>query len=78
FKAMKADPNPVGSFGPAQWIGTELFGIDNALVGMWPVVQLQDGKAAIVEMGDMAEAYYTHLDSLIQTFEADGLMWYQQ
>ena len=35
-------------FGDADWWGSELWGIDNALVGNWPVVQIQNGKATIV------------------------------
>ena len=35
-------------FGLAQWWGEELFGISNALVGDWPVVEIQNQKARIV------------------------------
>ena len=34
-------------FGEAEWWGKDLFGIDNALVGDWPVVVIEDGKAKI-------------------------------
>ncbi|MFC1908206.1 ABC transporter substrate-binding protein, partial [Chloroflexota bacterium] len=78
FSAMKADQNPIGSFGSAKWIGTELMGLDNALVGLWPVVQIQDGKARIVEMVDISEWYYDNMELLISYLEADGLMWYQK
>ncbi len=34
------------AFGEAVWWGKDLFGIDNALVGDWPVVAIVDGRAA--------------------------------
>ncbi|MFC1950220.1 ABC transporter substrate-binding protein, partial [Chloroflexota bacterium] len=78
IKAMRADPNPMGSFGPAQWVGKEVFGVDNALASVWPVVQMQDGKAVIVEMADVAGWYYDNIDLLIKHMESMDLMWYQR
>ncbi|MFC1950216.1 ABC transporter substrate-binding protein [Chloroflexota bacterium] len=78
FNAMKADPNPMHSFGPGEWLGEEVFGIDNALVGMWPVIEIQDGEPVIVEMGNLAEWYRENVDLVVQYYEAEGLMWYQK
>ena len=38
----------------AMW-GDELFGIDNALVGYWPVVMIQNGKARIQEFSSILD-----------------------
>ena len=45
--AMKEGGKGKHIFGDAEWWGKELFGIDNALVGNWPVVVIEDGKAKI-------------------------------
>ena len=45
--AMKEGGKGKHIFGDAEWWGKELFGIDNALVGDWPVVVIRDGKAKI-------------------------------
>jgi len=45
--AMKEGGTGKHAFGDAEWWGKELFGIDNALVGNWPVVVIEDGKATI-------------------------------
>ena len=47
--AMKAGGKGKHIFGEANWWGKDLFGIDNALVGNWPVVVIEDGKAMIKE-----------------------------
>ena len=44
---MKAGGTGKHAFGDAKWWGKELFGIDNALVGDWPVVVIEGGKAKI-------------------------------
>jgi branched-chain amino acid transport system substrate-binding protein len=59
------DPVP-HVFGDAKWWGKELFGVDNAVVGNWPVVQMQNGKAVIVEMADNLTWLNAHLDVLIR------------
>ncbi|MEI4197459.1 ABC transporter substrate-binding protein [Roseovarius sp. E0-M6] len=51
--AMKQLGQVTHAFGPADWWGTEMFGIDNALVGDWPVVTIRDGKARITEFGSI-------------------------
>ncbi|MGI9332315.1 MAG: ABC transporter substrate-binding protein [Gammaproteobacteria bacterium] len=49
LEAMKADPAPAHTFGRAKWWGEELWGLSNAIVGRWPVVAINDGKARIQE-----------------------------
>ena len=63
-------------FGEAKWWGKELFGIDNALVGNWPVVQIQNGKAVIVEFKNIPEWWGMYGDVMIEKFEEMGEMWY--
>lgn len=56
--AMKANPHPPHTFGKAKWWGSELYGLDNCVVGDWPVVTIQNGRARIVEfrsVGDWLE-----------------------
>lgn len=66
------------AFGEANWWGKELFGIDNALVGNWPVVQIQNGKAVITEFRSIPEWWSMHGDIMIKHFEEMGEMYYQR
>ena len=59
-------------FGDAAWWGNELWGIDNALVGNWPVVQIQNGKATIVEYRSIIDWWNRHGDLLIKHTEEQG------
>ena len=59
-------------FGDADWWGSELWGIDNALVGNWPVVQIQNGKATIVEYRNIIDWWGRHGDLLKKHTEALG------
>ncbi|MBT8155958.1 hypothetical protein KMP13_19240 [Epibacterium ulvae] len=52
------------AFGSARWYGTNLFGIDNALVGDWPVVKIRDGHARLVEFGSVLNWLDRHEDLL--------------
>ena len=47
--AMKLNPTPTHTFGLGQWWGSEIWGLDNAVIGDWPVVAINDGKARIQE-----------------------------
>ena len=78
FAAMKEGGQGDHAFGKSDWWGTELFGIDNALVGNWPVVQIQDGKAKIVEFKSIPEWWDKNKAIMIKHFEALGEMWYQR
>ncbi|MEE8202362.1 MAG: ABC transporter substrate-binding protein [Alphaproteobacteria bacterium] len=78
FDAMKEGGRAPHAFGDSAWWGTELFGIDNALVGNWPVVQVKDGKATIVEYKDITEWWAKNKKIMVKHFEALGEMWYQR
>jgi branched-chain amino acid transport system substrate-binding protein len=88
-KAGSADPEAVmaamkdggrgdHAFGQADWWGTELFGIDNALVGDWPVVVIEGGKARIKEFRSIPNWYAKHGDLLIKHMTAYDQMWNQR
>lgn len=65
-------------FGEASWSGADLFGIDNALVGSWPVVRITGGRARIVEFGSIPDWLARHGDLLRKEMQALGQMWYQR
>ena len=52
--------------------------IDNALVGYWPVVTIQDGRARIVEYGSILDWWNAHSAILIRHMRRMGLMWDQR
>jgi branched-chain amino acid transport system substrate-binding protein len=56
------------AFGDAEWWGEDFFGVNSAALGKWPVVQMQNGKAVIVEMGDVRAWCDQHLDVLKKHF----------
>jgi branched-chain amino acid transport system substrate-binding protein len=66
------------AFGEARWWGNELFGIDNALVGHWPVVVIEDGKARIKEFASILDWWDRHKDLLIKYMRQRNLMWDQR
>lgn len=76
--AMKQLGHVTHAFGPADWWGSEVFGIDNALVGDWPVVELQKGKARIVGFESIPDWLAKHSDLLRQEMAALGQMWDQR
>ena len=76
--AMKEGGKGLHAFGEADWWGNELFGIDNALVGNWPVVVIENGKAVIKEFGNIPEWWSKHGDLLVKHMEAFGQMHYQR
>jgi branched-chain amino acid transport system substrate-binding protein len=76
--AMKAGGTGLHAFGEAKWWGQELFGIDNALVGNWPVVVIENGKAVIKEYRSIPDWWSKHKDIMIKHFEAMGEMFYQR
>ena len=75
---MKAGGKGKHAFGEARWWGKELFGIDNALVGDWPVVVIEDGKAVIKEFKSIPDWWDKHGDIMVKHFEAMGEMYYQR
>jgi branched-chain amino acid transport system substrate-binding protein len=66
------------AFGEARWWGDELFGIDNALVGYWPVVMIEDGKARIQEFASIPDWWSKHKGLLIKHMRDLKLMWDQR
>jgi branched-chain amino acid transport system substrate-binding protein len=78
YKAMKSMQTLPHIFGPAEWWGKELWGIDNALVGNWPVVTIQNGRGRIVEYKNIPKWWAKHKDVYIKHMEKLNQMWYQQ
>ena len=76
--AMKEGGTGLHAFGEAQWWGKELFGIDNALVGDWPVVVIEGGKAKIKEFRSIPAWWEKHGELLIKHMDAMGEMYYQR
>lgn len=66
------------AFGEAMWWGKELFGIDNALVGDWPVVAIENGKARIQDFVSMQDWWTAHKSTLVGHLRALDLMWDQR
>ena len=56
----------------------DLFGIDNALVGFWPVVVIEDGKAKIKQYRSIPDWWGKNKALMIKHFEALGQMYYQR
>lgn len=76
--AMKQLGHVTHAFGPAEWWGEEMFGISNALVGDWPVVTLQNGKARIVEFGSIPKWLRRHGALLKREMSELGQLWEQR
>jgi branched-chain amino acid transport system substrate-binding protein len=75
---MKEGGTGKHAFGEAVWWGTELFGIDNALVGDWPVVVIESGKAVIKEFKSIPAWWDAHGALLVKHMEDLGQMYYQR
>ena len=76
--ALKAGGRGAHAFGDAEWWGRELFGIDNALVGDWPVVVMRGGKARIVEFRSTIAWCKKHEKLLERHMRSLGQMWDQR
>ncbi len=76
--AMQEGGKGQHAFGEAEWWGEELFGINNALVGDWPVVVIEDGKATIKGFKSIPAWYDKHGDLLIKHMTAYDQMWNQR
>jgi branched-chain amino acid transport system substrate-binding protein len=75
---MKAGGVGKHAFGEAHWWGKDLFGIDNALVGDWPVVVIRNGKAQIAEFRSTIAWWNKHGELLLKHMRALGQMWDQR
>lgn len=78
YKGMKSMSTLPHIFGPAEWWGEELWGMNNALVGNWPVVTIQNGRGRIVEYKNIPEWWAKHKDVYIKHMKKLNQMWYQQ
>ncbi len=76
--AMKAGGIGKHAFGEARWWGKDLFGIDHALVGSWPVVVIQSGKARIKEYRSILKWWDQHGGLLVKHMRELGQMWDQR
>jgi len=76
--AMKHSGTVMHAFGPAKWWGSDMFGIDNVLIGQWPVVRIEQSKARIVEFGSISDWLAAHGDLLREEMAALGQMWDQR
>jgi branched-chain amino acid transport system substrate-binding protein len=75
LEAMKAEKTAPHAFGTGEWFGKELWGVDNALIGPWPVVQMNaEGKAEIKEFRDIRSWWDKHGDLLVKHFDEMGLL----
>lgn len=66
------------AFGEARWWGKDLFGIDNALVGNWPVIAIEDGKARIKAFRSIPDWYDKHGELLKKHMAAYNQLWDQR
>ncbi|MEZ5525194.1 MAG: ABC transporter substrate-binding protein [Pseudomonadales bacterium] len=71
--AMKSNPNPPHVFGSGKWWGKDLYGLDNCVIGRWPVVTMQNGRARIVEFRDVGAWLDKNLDILKRKMQDLGL-----
>ncbi len=76
--AMKQLGQVSHAFSDATWWGKDLFGIQNALIGDWPVVQIHSGKARIVAFESIETWLDEHQPLLQQEMEKLGQMWFQR
>lgn len=76
--AMKDGGHGPHAFGQAKWWGQELFGLDNALVGDWPVVAIENGKAVVKEYKSIPAWWDKHGPLLVRQFEDMGEMYHQK
>ncbi len=76
--AMKQLGHVTHAFGPAEWWGTDMFGIDNALIGDWPVVRIEKGRARVVEFGSVPGWLRQHEALLRVEMQDLGQMWDQR
>lgn len=60
-------------FGPGRWRGAEMNGIDNSIVGDWPAVEMQNGKAVVVDMVNVNVWIDENKGLLKRHYEALGL-----
>lgn len=77
--ALKSMTDLPHMFGPANWYGKGYFGVDNALIGKWPVIAMKDGEARIQKFVENLEWWENDVNRLtaVEKYEEYGLMWWQ-
>jgi branched-chain amino acid transport system substrate-binding protein len=73
LKALKSNSNPEFVFGGGQWWGSQLWGLDNSVVGRWPVVLVENGKARIQEYRSVSGWLAKNKSVLIKHMKEMGL-----
>lgn len=76
--AMKQLGRVTHAFGPAEWWGEDMFGLNNALIGDWPVVEIQQGRARIVGFGSIPAWLQRHETLLKSEMSALRQLWHQR
>ena len=71
--ALKSSSRPEFVFGGGKWWGKDLWGLDNAVVGFWPVVVVEGGKARIKEFRSVSGWLERNKDVLIRHMKELGL-----
>ncbi|MCK5430044.1 MAG: ABC transporter substrate-binding protein, partial [Anaerolineales bacterium] len=80
FNALKSSPTVRHPFGEGRWWGDPYYGNDNVLIGPWPIVEMRDGKATIVEFRDQLDWWYrdNNNELAIKWSEEYDIMWWQR
>lgn len=79
LETLKGSATAPQIWGDAKWWGKELWGIDNALVGNWPVVQINaEGKARIQEYRSIVDWWDKNQDLLIKQMRKRELLYGQR
>ncbi|MCP5087641.1 MAG: ABC transporter substrate-binding protein [Rhodobacteraceae bacterium] len=76
--AMKLGGFTSNIFGEAQWWGEDFFGINHSLISRWPVVEIHNGKARIVEFRSVLDWCQANSEVLMQEMRSLGQMWDQR
>lgn len=71
--ALKSSEAPEFVFGGGKWWGSQLWGQDNAVVGRWPVVVVEGGKARIKEFKSVSSWLDTNQATLVKHMKELGL-----
>lgn len=75
---MKQMDRVTHAFGAARWWGESIFGINNALIGDWPVVNMTKGRARIVDFGSIPDWLDKHEDVFRKHMHDVGQLWQQR
>lgn len=73
LKALKSTSKPAFVFGEGRWWGSQMWGLDNAVVGRWPVVVIENGKARIKQYRSVSNWLDANKNVLIKHMKALGL-----